>query len=92
MEEDGSGATCMDSSTDSLTFDPVTGEVVVSAETALREAQDRGLEPARELALYAIHGTLHLVGFDDLEPNAKKRMRRAEKKYLALYDAVTAAG
>ena len=34
MEEDGSGATCMDSSTDSLTFDPVTGEVVVSADSS----------------------------------------------------------
>ena len=64
----------------------VFGEVVISAETAQREAQRRGLEPERELALYAIHGTLHLVGFDDLEPRAKRRMRRAEKKYLALYD------
>jgi probable rRNA maturation factor len=64
----------------------VLGEVVVSAETAHREAKKRGLEPERELALYAIHGTLHLVGFDDLEPRAKRRMRRAEKKYLALYD------
>ena len=31
MEEDGSGATCMDSSTDSWSFDPATGGVVVSA-------------------------------------------------------------
>ena len=76
----------------STTPEPVLGEVVVSAETALREARNRGLEPERELALYAIHGTLHLVGFDDLEPNAKRRMRRAEKKYLALYDEVVAGG
>ena len=34
MEEDGSGATCMDSSTDTWTFDPVTGEVVVSADSS----------------------------------------------------------
>lgn len=67
------------------------GEIVVSGETALREAKKRGLSPERELALYAIHGTLHLVGFDDLESLEKRRMRRAEKKYLAVYDGAASA-
>ncbi|MBI4600966.1 MAG: rRNA maturation RNase YbeY [Planctomycetes bacterium] len=65
----------------------VLGEVVVSCDTALREAARRGIEPERELALYAIHGTLHLVGFDDLAPLERRRMREAERRYLAVFDA-----
>lgn len=60
----------------------VFGEVVVSADTAAREAARRGLRPERELALYAIHGALHLVGYDDRTEAARRRMRRAERKYL----------
>jgi probable rRNA maturation factor len=66
----------------------VVGEVVVSAETALREARRRGLDPRRELALYAIHGVLHLAGYDDRSQAVRRRMRRAEARYLQLYDAL----
>ncbi len=66
--------------------DTTLGEVIVSAETALREARKRGVPPEREVALYAIHGALHLVGFDDLAPASRRRMRRAERRYLALHD------
>ncbi|HVR75756.1 MAG TPA: rRNA maturation RNase YbeY [Planctomycetota bacterium] len=68
------------------------GEVVVSAEAALREARRRGLLPEEELALYAIHGALHLVGFDDLDPASRRAMRRAERRYLALHTALRAPG
>jgi len=68
------------------------GEVVVSSETALREAKRRGLLPEEELALYAIHGALHLVGYDDLDPASRRTMRRAERRYLALHDAFRAPG
>jgi probable rRNA maturation factor len=70
----------------------VFGEVVVSAETALREARRRGLLPEEELALYAIHGALHLVGFDDHDPASRRAMRRAERRYLALHAALRAPG
>src|SRR5688572_18853208 len=90
----------IDTPTDVITFplrdarlprDEMLGEVVVSAETALREARRRKLPPDRELALYAIHGALHLVGHDDLEPRARRKMRRQEARYLARYiEAVSA--
>jgi len=32
--------------------------------------------------LYVIHGTLHLVGFDDHEAADQAEMRRAEQNYL----------
>ncbi|MFN7318494.1 MAG: rRNA maturation RNAse YbeY, partial [bacterium] len=36
-----------------------------------------------ELLLYVIHGMLHLVGMDDVEPHLRREMRMAEAKYLA---------
>ena len=63
----------------------VFGEVIVSTETAAREAENRNLPAVREVALYAIHGTLHLVGFDDHSVVDRRRMRRAERQYLDLY-------
>lgn len=68
--------------------DDTFGEVVISAETAAREARARRLPSHAELALYAIHGVLHLVGHDDLEPRARQEMRREERRWLRRYDAV----
>lgn len=59
------------------------GEIVVSAETAAREARRRRIPAARELALYVIHGVLHLRGYDDTSPAATSRMRAAESRALA---------
>jgi len=90
----------IDTPTDVITFplrdprsplDEMLGEVVVSADAALREARRRKLPPGRELALYAIHGALHLVGHDDLEPRARREMRRQEARYLARYDEALSA-
>lgn len=76
--------------TDVLTFDlrddlingPIEGEVVVSVETARRQARRYRTEPDQELLRYAIHGTLHLVGFDDRTPSERRRMRREEDRIL----------
>lgn len=67
--------------------DDPSGEIIISVETALREAAARDLAPEREVALYAIHGALHLVGYDDLDPDALDVMRRREEEYLEIYDA-----
>lgn len=55
------------------------GEVVVSAETAMKWADRIGWSPENELLLYVVHGTLHLVGYDDQTPSARRKMRQAEK-------------
>ena len=57
------------------------GEVIVSSDTALRIAQEEGVSAKDELLLYIIHGTLHLAGFDDKDPDRRKLMREAEAKY-----------
>jgi probable rRNA maturation factor len=43
----------------------LSGELVVSTQMAVATALEVGSEPARELALYLVHGLLHLCGYDD---------------------------
>jgi probable rRNA maturation factor len=79
-----------DRPTDVLTFDlrddpeadVIEGEIVVSADTARREARRRGLSPDEELLRYVIHGVLHLCGLDDHTPAERRRMRREENRVL----------
>jgi probable rRNA maturation factor len=66
--------------TDVLSFPD--GEIVVSGDTALREARSRGVDPVHELMLYVVHGALHLDGHDDRKPKDRSRMRDAERKVL----------
>ena len=58
------------------------GEVVISSDTAAREAQAYGWPAAAEQLLYVIHGTLHLVGYRDKSSEEIAEMRAAEQKYL----------
>lgn len=59
------------------------GEIIVSADTAASTAIRFGWAAEDELLLYVIHGALHLVGYDDLDPAAKSEMRRQERVCLA---------
>ena len=58
------------------------GEVVVGAEVALAQAQERGHDVQAELALYVIHGLLHLCGQDDQTERGAAAMRERERHYL----------
>lgn len=58
------------------------GEVIVSADTAIAIAPDYQWDPVSELLLYFIHGTLHLVGYDDHNPSDCATMRERESFYL----------
>ncbi len=60
------------------------GEVIVSADTAARMADSFAWTTDDELLLYVIHGTLHLVGYDDLEDEPRQQTRAAEQRYLSL--------
>jgi probable rRNA maturation factor len=59
------------------------GEVYVSVDCARRVASLRGVSIQRELALYVIHGCLHLCDHDDHEEGERVRMREAESMLLA---------
>lgn len=59
--------------TDSLLL----GDVVISVETAWRQAKDHNLSFDEELVFLLIHGTLHLLGYDhEKSPAEAKRMQR----------------
>ncbi len=61
---------------------PIDGEIVVSFETAAREAGERGHGIDAELALYVVHGTLHLLGYDDRHERDAARMHEVEDEIL----------
>lgn len=58
------------------------GEICVSADAARRQASGRPF--SEELTLYLVHGWLHLAGHDDRAPAARRVMRRAEARAMAL--------
>lgn len=58
------------------------GEVVVCASCARREAEARGVAPEEELLLYAAHGVLHLLGYDDATRDGRSRMYAREDEIL----------
>jgi probable rRNA maturation factor len=62
------------------------GEICVSVDAAARVAGRAAPGFARELALYLVHGWLHLAGYDDLAPAKKRAMRRAEARALRLLE------
>ena len=63
--------------------DRVEGEVVVSADRASAVSSRYGWGAGDELLLYVIHGTLHLVGYDDRTSRQRASMQSRERQYLA---------
>jgi len=59
------------------------GEVVLGVEIARDQAERRGHDVQTELALYVIHGLLHLCGYNDHADEEAGRMRTRERHYLA---------
>src|SRR5262245_33483430 len=59
------------------------GEIVLGAEVAKAQAEERGHEVGAELGLYVIHGLLHLCGYDDHDDSDIQKMRERERHYLA---------
>lgn len=74
--------------TDVLTFDlggsprRLDGEIIVCADVAARRAAARGIPLGSELALYVVHGVLHLCGYDDHTRRGFQRMHAREDEIL----------
>jgi len=76
--------------TDVITFDlsagdadGLHGDIAVSTETARRVAREVGWAARLEVAYYAVHGLLHLAGYDDHAPAERRAMRARERVLLA---------
>lgn len=50
------------------------GDIIISVPFAERHAKMDGHSLIEELQLLAVHGTLHLLGYDDIEPEEKRKM------------------
>ena len=59
------------------------GDVVIDLDQALRQAADGNWSVPEEMALLAIHGTLHLVGHDHADIDEEERMRAVEHDVIA---------
>ncbi len=59
------------------------GDVVISLPRAHQQALAYGHSLERELCYLAVHGTLHLLGHDDTEPEDAERMARLAERVLA---------
>lgn len=62
--------------------DNVTGEIIVSVEMAAQLAQKRGYAVEGEIALYLVHGLLHLIGYNDKQKKDAKKMHQREGELL----------
>ncbi len=61
------------------------GDVVISAETAFRDAEDAGVDFFGELSFLLIHGILHLVGYDH-ERGTQEQADEMEAKERELFE------
>jgi probable rRNA maturation factor len=71
--------------TDVITFQH--GEIVISVETAERQAAKFSTSFLRELKLYFVHGLLHLAGCDDLTSDGNKKMADAQERIVGEAEA-----
>jgi rRNA maturation RNase YbeY len=73
--------------TDVITFElekePLEGEIYIGTDTAIYQAKEYKVSSSNEMQRLAIHGALHLCGYDDKTDEQKQLMRQKEDFYLA---------
>lgn len=62
--------------------DPILGDIVISVESAQRQAKERGRSLEQELDLLLIHGILHLLGYEHEFGGRQAQKMRAKEKEL----------
>ncbi len=61
---------------------PTEGEVYVNLDRARVQARTYGVPEANEIVRLVVHGTLHLLGYDDTTPPLRRRMKVREDRYV----------
>lgn len=81
----------VDNSTDVLSFPmedefqlgiPLLGDIIISLDTAYRQAEEYKHSIKREIAYLVCHSIFHLLGYDHLEEDDKEEMRIKEKEVM----------
>jgi probable rRNA maturation factor len=88
-------------STDVITFDyselraagdggvrRVQGELFISVDDAVQQAAEFKTTWRSEVVRYVVHGVLHLLGYDDLQPEPRRQMKRAENRLVRQLERV----
>jgi probable rRNA maturation factor len=80
----------IDSATDVMAFGDdrtgggsLVGDIAISSDKAKTNARLFGTSFREELALYVIHGILHLAGYDDRTAREKRKMRKMEDEIIS---------
>jgi probable rRNA maturation factor len=68
--------------------DGVVGDVVVAPEIAAKQATETGHSTVDEMHLLAVHGILHLLGYDHAEPTQHREMFGLQARLLAEWQGV----
>ncbi|HED23773.1 MAG TPA: rRNA maturation RNase YbeY [Firmicutes bacterium] len=68
------------------------GDIYISIDRAREQAEEAGHSLEREIMLLAIHGMLHLLGYDHEEEKDAAKMRKREQELLSLYSDSRAEG
>lgn len=75
----------IDKATDVLSFEMgeegLLGDIIISRDTALRNAERFGVGLDEEMKRLVIHGTLHLLGYDHKKKTDRTRMSVKEEQY-----------
>jgi len=76
--------------TDVITFDhestrtKLHGELFICIDIAMAQAKEFKSSWQSELVRYVVHGVLHLLGYDDLKPELRRKMKREENRLVRL--------
>jgi probable rRNA maturation factor len=76
--------------TDVITFDyestqtKLHGELFICVDVAVTQAKKFKSSWQSELVRYVVHGVLHLLGYDDLKPDLRRKMKRQENRLMRL--------
>ena len=86
-------------STDVITFDhsekrkaksgkrnQIHGELFICLDDAMEQAKQFQTTWTAETVRYAVHGILHLLGYDDLKPALRRTMKREENRLMRWVD------
>lgn len=63
----------------------VLGDILISVETAARQAGEYGHDFKREIGFLALHGFLHLLGYDHMTEEEETKMFGRQKEILASF-------
>ncbi|MDZ4132826.1 MAG: rRNA maturation RNase YbeY, partial [Dethiobacteria bacterium] len=68
------------------------GDIYISRDRVIAQAEEAGHSLQREAALLVIHGTLHLLGFDHVHDDEAELMQQKERSLMEKYDLHFAEG